>query len=831
LESLWEVFNQARAAIKNHPDCQKFAALTAAALNLHLRPVTDKWHRAHAAGRLDSRDGADEFRQDFLTAQEALRKLAGDLHEMAYGVPLPDKTAPDPMTEAELTELFEPMPFGLPEGTRGLPQALINDINVSERNEVHLRRTKLGRDSSPAGHDAVGLALSGGGIRSAVFGLGVVQVLVDRKVFRDVDFLSTVSGGGYTGSFLTMLYGCGPADAAAGNPHGPDPDYVRYVRHHAKFLNPVNLKDGWSIVTQTLAGMILNWCVPLLIVVGWALIAAWCYRADSLHLWSLAVQYTLAAAGLGLVFFGMTIRSGRRLRIIGQWVLGITAGLAGIAIGSWMLEQGYGYFSKWFTRTGNLSLSWKITSVIAALTAAIPTVVRFSAVLQKPFVRKWAMKLALVLAGCAIPVGAVLLFYFCRHFAELGRVAGGPPTPGMDLLTYVMAALAVIALFVVNINLTAPHRIYRDRLAQTFIHIFDGPPPVPPTVQPTQTRRLANWVIKSVLPAEHARQMRDYLDEQGRIPLAGINPSGRAPYHLLNVTLNLPSSEEPSLRDRKCAFFLFSKHWTGAAIIGYHPTTTWKTNGKPVDLATCMAVSGAAASSQMGLGSMPLLAPLLTFLNVRLGFWIRQPSRPSLFAQSPGFQNLLQEMTGVGMSEKQTWLNLSDGGHSENTGIYELLRRRCKFIICVDGEADPGFTFGGLITLVRHAQIDLGIQINPPVDDLRVNPATGLSQSHALLCRIHYPGGHTGLLLYLKLSVTGNESQLIKRYRTLNAEYPHESTADQFFKEEQFEAYRQLGVHVAEGLFSPTLVGPVTPPSMRSWFQALASKLLLPRCT
>jgi hypothetical protein len=134
------------------------------------------------------------------------------------------------------------------------------------------------------------------------------------------------------------------------------------------------------------------------------------------------------------------------------------------------------------------------------------------------------------------------------------------------------------------------------------------------------------------------------------------------------------------------------------------------------------------------------------------------------------------------------------------------------------------------MTLVRHAQIDLGIQIDPPVDDLRVNATTGLSQSHALLCRIHYPGAGTGLLLYAKLSVTGNESQLIKRYRTLNSDFPHESTADQFFKEDQFEAYRQLGVHVAEGLFSPALVGPDTPPSMRAWFQALASKLLLPRC-
>src|SRR5688572_29366776 len=107
MESLWEVFNQAREAIKKYPDCQQFAALTTETLNLHLRPVTDKWHRALAAGRLDSRDGADEFRQDFLTAQSALRKLAGELHQMAYGVPSTDKFTPEPMTEVDLTNLFK----------------------------------------------------------------------------------------------------------------------------------------------------------------------------------------------------------------------------------------------------------------------------------------------------------------------------------------------------------------------------------------------------------------------------------------------------------------------------------------------------------------------------------------------------------------------------------------------------------------------------------------------------------------------------------------------------------------------------------------------------
>src|SRR5262249_42054666 len=166
------------------------------------------------------------------------------------------------------------------------------------------------------------------------------------------------------------------------------------------------------------------------------------------------------------------------------------------------------------------------------------------------------------------------------------------------------------------------------------------------------------------------------------IPLADVNPEKSGPYHLINTTVNLPSSTHPSLRDRKSDFFLFSKHWCGAPATGYFRTGEWRTNNYPVDLATAMAISGAAASSYMGLGSMPTLTALMTFLNVRLGFWILQPDRKRLF-KAPGFLCLIREMTGIAMSEKQAWLNLSDGGHIENMAVYELLRRRCKYIICV----------------------------------------------------------------------------------------------------------------------------------------------------
>jgi hypothetical protein len=365
---------------------------------------------------------------------------------------------------------------------------------------------------------------------------------------------------------------------------------------------------------------------------------------------------------------------------------------------------------------------------------------------------------------------------------------------GGTLLIATATLSGAYSLFVLNINLTGPHKLYRDRLAKTFVSSAHTP-----------------------------------LD----IELSSLNPSQKAPYHLVNATVNLPSSKSPVLRDRKGDFFLFSKHWSGSMSTGYRSTSSWKTNGAHVDLATAMAISGAAASPQMGMNSIPSLSALMTLLNIRLGFWIANPAKSTW--GTPGFICLLREMTGMVMSEKNKWLNLSDGGHIENMGIFELLRRRCKFIVCVDGEADPESTFQGHLTLVRHAQIDLGVRIEPRFDEIRPDPNSRFSRTHSQLFRIVYPQTGddrppgVGLMLYLKLSLTGDEGELLKRYRYMNPDFPHQSTLDQFYDEEQFEAYRQLGVHVAEGTFAPALMTRTPEPNnVRSWFEQLAVNMLEP---
>jgi hypothetical protein len=788
LGSMWEVFGHARDAIKENPGCEKFAGRTTEVLNLVVRPLTAKWHRAFEEGRLNGRDGADSFRGEFRGVQEKLRKFASELHEMAYGKPHEDALTPDVMEKPDLDALFEPLAFGFTAHSDALKE-VAETIRTDEAEAVRARRKAwLSGSGNPprpaAGQDAIGLALSGGGIRSATFSLGVVQVLAENGFLKEVDFLSTVSGGGYTGCFLTQRLGGGEAHSGVAAPHGPDPEPVRYVRQHAKFLSPYNLKEKWSMVAATLAGMLLNLCVPLCIIVALAFVAT--FAGDYFAKVRPAILgVSSILCGIAMIAYGIGMRMDRKTSLatggIFAALLAFTAALAAGGVLESLFRELPGRLLTGAGMPGGIGLS--IAAVSAAIAAAAPAIIRFLPVLKNPKVRKVVLQVLLKLVGLLMPLVAVLLFYTFWH---LGRADGG--LIGQAGLAGIAVGLALVSVLVLNINLTSPHRLYRDGLARTFIQkTGDGTPDV---------------------------------------KLAGVNAEGTAPCHIINAALNVPSSKSAALKDRGCDFFMFSKEWMGSPSTGYVRTQYWKANGSDVDLATAMAVSGAAFSSHMGLGSMPALTALLTVLNVRLGFWIRKPG-DGWGSQAPGFGCLLRETLSVGMSGDEDWLNLSDGGHVENMAVYELLRRRCKFIICVDGESDPTFTFHGLMTLVRHAQIDFGIRITPRLDDIRPDPGTGYGRCHFHLCRIHYPEG-IGLLLYIKLSVTGNEPELIRRYRTNNPEFPHQTTLDQFFDQEQFEAYRQLGVHAAEGLFLPALLDGPKPASVPAWFRQLARNLLEP---
>jgi hypothetical protein len=254
-----------------------------------------------------------------------------------------------------------------------------------------------------------------------------------------------------------------------------------------------------------------------------------------------------------------------------------------------------------------------------------------------------------------------------------------------------------------------------------------------------------------------------------------------------------------------------------------------------------MAVSGAAASSNMGSSSIKALTPTLAILNIRLGYWLQNPrqiaemgKRRSFLAGVMDQFYFLKEMFGR-MREDAEIIYLTDGGHIENLGIYELLRRRCKLIIVVDAEADPDMSFTSLVTLQRYARIDLGTLIDLPWAEIRdttrrasddivktggTPPERADHGPHCAIGKITYPRDGEGILFYIKSSLSGDENDYIVDYKRRYPAYPHETTADQFFTEEQFEVYRALGFHsVQESLTGFDTVG--MRPESKRWQPAV----------
>jgi hypothetical protein len=146
-----------------------------------------------------------------------------------------------------------------------------------------------------------------------------------------------------------------------------------------------------------------------------------------------------------------------------------------------------------------------------------------------------------------------------------------------------------------------------------------------------------------------------------------------------------------------------------------------------------------------------------------------------------------------------TFVNLSDGGQLENLGLYELLRRRCRSIVAVDASEDPSMTCPCLMDALRYARIDLGITVTIDVDSL-ARQSNGFSSQHVAVGSIDYGGGEIGQLVYVKASMTGDESAEIRQYREMNRAFPQDPSSNQFFNESQFEAYRALGEHIGREL-------------------------------
>jgi hypothetical protein len=349
----------------------------------------------------------------------------------------------------------------------------------------------------------------------------------------------------------------------------------------------------------------------------------------------------------------------------------------------------------------------------------------------------------------------------------------------------ILVAWAVLASLFINVNKFSLHTYYRNRLIRCYLGA-------------SNKKRWPNAFTG--------------FDEGDNRSMAKL-PQDK-PFHVINITLNLVHGKRLAWQERKATTFTVSPLAAGNPHLGYRRAEKY---GDKISLGTAMAISGAAASPSMGYHSSPPLALLMTLFNVRLGWWLGNPIRPRSWKISGprlAFLPFIMELFGLTDDEKN-FVYLSDGGHFENLGIYEMLRRRCRTIVAVDGACDPKFEFGDLGNAIRKARIDFGVEVSfshplTPSPD-RIATRLGLITSptppnpspYCAIGRIRYPGiSAEGTLIYIKAAIHGDEPEDILSYAAACDTFPHESTLDQFFTESKFESYRRLGLHIGSAVFS-----------------------------
>ena len=298
------------------------------------------------------------------------------------------------------------------------------------------------------------------------------------------------------------------------------------------------------------------------------------------------------------------------------------------------------------------------------------------------------------------------------------------------------------------------------------------------------------------------------FDESDNIFMHDLQEVG-APFHIVNATLNVVKGKELALQSRKARSFAFTPLYSGFDysennLGSYRLTENYSRNSRYSGgrLGTAMAISGAAASPNMGHYTTGAVSFLLTIFSVRLGWWLgnpmKQESWESKYPRS-SWQALMNELTGT-TNEDQDDVYLSDGGHFENLAIYELVRRRCRVIIACDAGADPSCVCNDLASAVEKCRVDFSTRIDINIKDIR--PSLTLfpgdeklrgSETPFTIGTIHYPDGTQGTLIYIKPSLNAQLPQDVLAYARLAESFPHQSTLDQFFDEAQFESYRALG--------------------------------------
>jgi hypothetical protein len=415
------------------------------------------------------------------------------------------------------------------------------------------------------------------------------------------------------------------------------------------------------------------------------------------------------------------------------------------------------------------------------------------------------------LTEITIIIGAALFAYGILLVGHRLAVTFMEGEPAQRALIAAAIIVALIAGWFVNTNHIGLHRFYRDRLMEAFLP------------------DAASLCRDTNAPATAANE-RKLVD-------CWSDVWSKGPYQIINANVVLTNSAERKYRLRGGDNFMLTPKFVGSSATGWYPTA--RTAIGDLTLASAMAISGAAANPRgaaggHGLTRSTFVALAMSLLNVRLGYWIPNPCHgvPGLLLRRPNhfWPGGIYAATRGGYTETSKWLEIADGGHFENLAVYELVRRRCGLIVVCDGGQDNASSYGDLVTAVQRMGQDFGATVH---FDMQVKKADGngfensspaqmiatptlkdypkgaeFAEKGYFVGRIDYGqrGGkgwpESGILIYLKSTLIRDLAIGAKGYRGAHHDFPNESTGDQFFDEEQFEAYREVGYRICEQMIN-----------------------------
>jgi len=771
-----------------------------------------------------------------------------------------------------------------------------DELKSKENKEVNNRRSAAGVEKSI--EHKVGIAYSGGGIRSATLCLGITQALAKLDLLKHVDFMSTVSGGGYFGSFLGKLFNYQNHEEVKKSLLEDSPQ-IKYLRDGSNYLAP----NGEGDIITGISVLIRNWfslmSVIMCSVLTIFLIArglSWSYHTIEVgnHLmspfvalipliflfalipcvWAYWFIKSEKASYSRLASFLMFIATGGSI-----WLQGVDDSKSLIAISitavfTWVFYL-FSYFksykkdslsqrsilSSWLSQvtlfwfvvvvfsiidTLGLMLyssfsTWQISG-LGATSAFVTGAVALSRKLLTFKIKK-SISFTLNVVGF-LPVGLFLVSASAISYTVLWKA--GPivssPSHWPLVITFV---LTVILSFLWGsvwafVNRSSFHAFFEERITRTFLGAANP------------ERLLENYPVNKVHNTDNVA-IKDYHPEKNGGPL-----------HIINVTINETIDGKSQLQQTHrrglnmaitpLGISVGAKHhalWNGEALKaiklpkGYHKVFDSDVLIYPetLSLGQWIALSAAAASTAMGYKTTVFKSVLFIMFNVRLGYWwnsgVGRIASSFFGVQRALLKEALARFPGT---IENRWY-LSDGGHFENSSCYELFRRNLPVIILCDNGRDSNCEFWDLSNTIRKARIDFGVEIDFMTEkelDENLDPSIRnefgtpeqmqrlkgtmkrvdinidgekefnieaktdrYSKCHASLASVTYKNGDKGVFVYLKPTLTGDETMDVIQYDIQNESFPHDATSDQSFDEPQWESYRKLGMHYAMKIFGP----------------------------